>query len=114
MKDCMTAPDDAGNDCVLFSANHHATQGKKDGNVWIVSQWQKCHLFDVSPAAWPDGENTKKAAENLLDSIFANCNHKTVLLALGLLMKAGSKKLISRARQRLMMMSRVEPRWVQG
>jgi hypothetical protein len=90
MKDCMTAPDDAGNDCVLFWANHHASQGKKDGNVWIVGQWQKCQRFNVSGAAWPGGNNAKKAAENLLNSIFANGDHKTVLIALGLLMKAGS------------------------
>ncbi len=58
--------------------------------MWIVGQWQKCQQFDVSPAAWPGGKKAKKAAEKLLDRIFANGDHVTVLMALGLLMSADS------------------------
>jgi hypothetical protein len=42
MKDCMKITGASGIDCVLFWANHHVHQGKKDGNVWMLGQWSKC------------------------------------------------------------------------
>lgn len=89
MKDCMAEPDAQGNDCVLFWANHHAHCDKKDGNVWMVGQWKKCSQLHGSPELWPGGKSSKKAAELLLNSIFQNRDHITVLACLEMLMAAG-------------------------
>lgn len=77
-------------DCVLFWANHHVDQGKKDGNVWMLGQWSKCHVLDGPPSTWPGGEKAMRSTEKLLDGIFKRGDHVTMLMGLGMMLDAGS------------------------
>jgi hypothetical protein len=90
MKDCMNVTDASGMDCVLFWANHHVDQGKKDGNVWMLGQWSKCQVLDGPPSAWPGGEKAMRSTEKLLDGIFKRGDHVTMLMGLGMMLDAGS------------------------
>jgi len=85
-----TATNPCNIDCVLFWANHHVDKGKTDGNVWMLGQWSKCTVLDGPAEAWPGGEKAMKSTEQLLDHIFRNGQHVTMLMGLGMLLDGGS------------------------